>query len=113
MMQSSHAEQPGVRGFRVMRRFSLVAGAFLCLVAVAGPGLLAMLTALYTGRPSPLFLVTGLMIAVAILACDGWIIARRHWITGGLALATQILVTVAEHRFIDKGGWVTVTAPEH
>jgi len=30
------------------------------------------------------------MIAVAILACDGWIIARRHRITGGLALTTQI-----------------------
>jgi glyoxylase-like metal-dependent hydrolase (beta-lactamase superfamily II) len=45
---------------------------------------------LYIGRPLPVFLATGITLAVAILACDGWIIARRHWITGGLALTTQL-----------------------
>jgi glyoxylase-like metal-dependent hydrolase (beta-lactamase superfamily II) len=74
----------------VMRRFSQVATGFLRLVAVAGPALLALLTTLYVGRPSPFFLASGITLAVAILACDGWIIARRHWITGGLALTTQI-----------------------
>jgi glyoxylase-like metal-dependent hydrolase (beta-lactamase superfamily II) len=73
-----------------MRRLSQVAAAFLRLVAVAGPALLALLTALYFSRPSPVFLATGITLAVAILACDGWIVARRHWITGGLALTTQI-----------------------
>jgi glyoxylase-like metal-dependent hydrolase (beta-lactamase superfamily II) len=72
------------------RRFSQLAAVFLRLVAVAGPALLAVLTALYTGRPSPYFLATGITLAVAILACDGWIIARRRWITGILALMTQI-----------------------
>jgi hypothetical protein len=39
-------------------------------------------------------------LAVAILACDGWIIARRHWLTGGFALATQIafLIFVGTYR---------------
>jgi glyoxylase-like metal-dependent hydrolase (beta-lactamase superfamily II) len=73
-----------------MRRFSQVAAGFLRLVAVAGPALLALLTALYVGRPSPFFLVSGITLAVAILACEGWIIARRHWITGGFVLTTQI-----------------------
>jgi hypothetical protein len=68
----------------------MVGTAFLRLVAIAGPVLLGLLTALYIGRPSPYFLLTGITLAVAILACDGWIIARRHWITGGFALATQI-----------------------
>jgi hypothetical protein len=36
------------------------------------------------------FSATGITLAVAILACDGLIIVRRVWITGGLALATQI-----------------------
>ena len=73
-----------------MRHFSQVAGAFLRLIAVAGPALLALVTALYIGRPSPFVLAAGIVLAGAILACDGWIIARRHWITGGLALTTQI-----------------------
>jgi len=73
-----------------MRRFSQVAAAFLRLVAIAGPALLALLAALYTGRPAPLFLAAGLTLAAGILACDGWIFAGRHWITGSLALATQI-----------------------
>jgi len=69
---------------------SKVSVAVLRLVAIAGPILLSLLTALYIGRPSPYFLVTGITLAVAILACDGWIIARRHWITGSFALRTQI-----------------------
>jgi glyoxylase-like metal-dependent hydrolase (beta-lactamase superfamily II) len=77
-----------------MGRLSKVGAAFLRLVAVAGPILLGLLTALYIGRPSPYFLATGITLAVAILACDGWIIARRHWITGGFALVTQIALLV-------------------
>jgi hypothetical protein len=73
-----------------MGRLSKVGAAFLCSSLVAGPVLLGLLTALYIGRPSPYFLATGITLAVAILACDGWIIARRHWMTGGFALATQI-----------------------
>jgi glyoxylase-like metal-dependent hydrolase (beta-lactamase superfamily II) len=73
-----------------MRRFSQIAAAVLRLVAVAGPALLALLTALYAGRPSSFFLATGITLAVAILACDGWIIACRTWVTGGLALTTQL-----------------------
>ena len=73
-----------------MGHLSKVSVAVLRLVAIAGPILLSLLTALYIGRPSPYFLATGTTVAVAILACDGWIIARRHWITGGFALATQI-----------------------
>src|SRR5262252_1430893 len=74
----------------IMGRLSKVGAAFLRLVAVAGPVVLGLLTALYIGRPSPYFLATGITLAVAILACDGWIITRRHWITGGVALAVQI-----------------------
>jgi glyoxylase-like metal-dependent hydrolase (beta-lactamase superfamily II) len=74
----------------VTRRFSRFAAAVLRLVAVAGPVLLVVLAALYIGRPSPWFLATGITLAVAILACDGWIIARRRWITGGFALTTQV-----------------------
>jgi hypothetical protein len=72
-----------------MRRFSPVA-VLLRLVAVAGPALLCVLTALYIGRPAPLFLAIGIALAVAVIACDAWIIARRHWITVGFALTTQI-----------------------
>jgi glyoxylase-like metal-dependent hydrolase (beta-lactamase superfamily II) len=49
-----------------------------------------MVVALYVGRPSPIFLATGIALAAAILASDAWIIARRHWITGGIALIAQI-----------------------
>src|SRR6516225_6582155 len=73
-----------------MGRLSKVGGAFPRLVAVAGPVLLGLLTALYIGRPSPYFLATGIALAVAIPACDCWVIARRHWISGGFALAAQI-----------------------
>jgi glyoxylase-like metal-dependent hydrolase (beta-lactamase superfamily II) len=71
-----------------------VGAAFLRLVVVAGPVVLGLLIALYIGRPSPYFLATGITLAVAIVACDAWIIARRHWITGGFALATQIAFLV-------------------
>ena len=73
-----------------MGRLSKVGAAFLRLVAVAGPVLLGLLTALYIGRPSHYFLATGIILAIAILACDCWIIARRHWVTGALALGAQI-----------------------
>jgi len=73
-----------------MRRFSWAGAAVLRLVAVAGPAALAVLAALYIGRPSTVFLATGIALTVAILACDGWIIAGRHWFTGIAALTSQI-----------------------
>src|SRR3974390_3512427 len=73
-----------------MGRSSKVGAASMRLVAVAGPVLLGLLTALYIGRPSHYFLATGITLASAILACDGWIMARRHWVAGALALGTQI-----------------------
>lgn len=73
-----------------MRCFSSVAAAFLRLCAVVGPVLLGVLTLLYTGRPAISFLAAGAALAIAILACDAWLIARRDWLTGGVALTTQI-----------------------
>jgi glyoxylase-like metal-dependent hydrolase (beta-lactamase superfamily II) len=73
-----------------MGRLSKVGAASMRLVAVAGPVLLGLLTALYIGRPSYYFLATGITLAIAILVCDFWIVARRHWVTGALALGTQI-----------------------
>jgi drug/metabolite transporter (DMT)-like permease len=73
-----------------MGRLTPAGAALLCLCAVVGPVLLALLAVLYTGRPSPYFLGIGVALAVAILACDTWIVARRHWITGGFALTSQI-----------------------
>jgi hypothetical protein len=81
----------------IMRHLSKVGAALLRLVAVAGPVLLGLLTALYIGRPSPYFLATGIMLAVAILACDGWIIARRHWITAGFALAPDCILDLRRY----------------
>jgi glyoxylase-like metal-dependent hydrolase (beta-lactamase superfamily II) len=72
-----------------MSRFSPVARAFLRLIPIAGPVLLILVVAIYIGRPSLWFLATGVVLILCILACDGWIIACRHWITGGLALTTQ------------------------
>ena len=63
------------------RMLSQAGAVLLRLPAVAGPVLLAVLTGLYIGWPSPFFLAAGITLAVAILACDGWIIVRRHWIT--------------------------------
>jgi glyoxylase-like metal-dependent hydrolase (beta-lactamase superfamily II) len=60
------------------------------ILAVAGPAALGLLTALYVGRPSTYFLASGVALIVAILACDAWIIARRQWVTGTLALFSQI-----------------------
>jgi glyoxylase-like metal-dependent hydrolase (beta-lactamase superfamily II) len=77
-----------------MRRFSQAGAAFLRLLAVAGPALLGLLTALYIARPSAFFLAPGILLAVAVIACDAWIVARRHWITGGLALTTQIAFVI-------------------
>ena len=73
-----------------MAGFSRVGRALLRCCAVVGPALLALLAALYTGRPSAFFLAAGIGLALAILACDAWIVARRRWITAVLALATQI-----------------------
>lgn len=72
-----------------MGRLPRVSAASLRLCAVVGPVLLGVLTMLYTGRPSTWFLAAAATLAIAILACDAWIIARRHWLTGGLALTTQ------------------------
>jgi len=72
-----------------MGRLSQAGAAVLRLCAAVGPALLALLTVLYTGRPSPLYLAAGFVLAAIILACDAWIIARRHWVTGGIALITQ------------------------
>jgi len=49
-----------------------------------------MLAMLYTGRPSVYFLAAGTALAMVLLAADAWIIARRHWFTGGLALMTHV-----------------------
>src|SRR5262249_39907613 len=83
-------ERDPSKKFHVMSPFSQVSGALMRICAVAGPVLLALLAALYTGRPSVFLLACGVALTVAILACDAWIIARRRWITGGFALATQI-----------------------
>ena len=34
------------------------------------------------------------MVAAIILACDAWIIVRRHWVTAGIALMTQAAFVV-------------------
>src|SRR5262249_41145760 len=75
---------------RVMGGLSRAGSALLRFCAVAGPAPLAVLAALYAGGPSAFFLAAGIGLALAILACDAWIVARRRWITGVLALATQI-----------------------
>jgi len=90
-----------------VKRFSWAGAAFLCLFVVAGPVLLALLTSLYIGRPSTYFLATGMALAVAILACDAWIIARRLWITGVLALTTQIAFLI----FVGSYGASPLPAP--
>src|SRR5262252_10659413 len=59
-------------------------------MAIAGPALLAVLVALYVGRPAIVYLATGSTLAILILACDAWIVVRRRWITGAFALATHI-----------------------
>ena len=77
-----------------MGRFSSAVAALLRLFAVAGPVLLGLLAALYVGRPSLYFLATGSALAVAILVSDGWIIARRYWISGAFALTTQVALII-------------------
>ena len=67
-----------------------MAAALLRLCAIVGPLLLGALTMLYTGRPAVAFLAGAAVLAIAILASDAWIIARREWVTGVLALATHI-----------------------
>lgn len=63
--------------------------AFQRLCAIVGPIMLGALTMLYTSRPSSWFLVAAGTLAIAILACDAWIIVGRRWLTGGLALFIQ------------------------
>src|SRR5215813_9759276 len=77
-----------------MCRLSLAGAVIMRLFVVAGPCLLGLLTALYVARPSAVFLVSGAFVAVAVIACDGWIIVRHHWITGSLALATHVAFLV-------------------
>jgi len=67
-----------------------MAAALVRLCAIVGPLLLGALTMLYTGRPAVAFLAGAAVLAIAILASDAWIIARREWVTGVLALATHI-----------------------
>jgi len=55
---------------------------------------LGLLAGLYICRPLPFFLATGVTLAVAVLACDGWIFAHHDWITGGLALTAQFAFLV-------------------
>jgi len=73
-----------------MAHFPQTGAALLSLVVVAGPAVLGLLAGLYICRPSPYFLATAIALTAAILGCDGWIIAHRHWIAGGLALPAQI-----------------------
>ena len=67
-----------------------MAAALVRLCAIVGPLLLGALTLLYTGRPAVAFFAGAAVLAIAILASDAWIIARREWVTGVLALATHI-----------------------
>ena len=67
-----------------------MAAALVRLCAIVGPLLLGALTMLYTGRPAVAFFAGAAVLAIAILASDAWIIARREWVTGVLALATHI-----------------------
>ena len=69
-----------------------MAAALVRLCAIVGPLLLGALTMLYTGRPAVAFLAGAAVLAIAILASDAWIIARREWVTGVLALATHIVL---------------------
>lgn len=72
-----------------MRGVWQVGAAFQRLCAIVGPIMLGALTMLYTSRPSSWFLVAAGTLAIAILACDAWIIVGRRWLTGGLALFIQ------------------------
>ena len=67
-----------------------MAAALVRLCAIIGPLFLGALTMLYTGRPAVAFFAGAAVLAIAILASDAWIIARRAWVTGVLALATHI-----------------------
>ena len=51
-------------------------------------------------------LACGVVLALAILACDAWIIARRCWIIRGFALAMQIalLILLAGRQFVGLNG---------
>ena len=69
-----------------------MAAALVRLCAIIGPLFLGALTMLYTGRPAVAFLAGAAVLAIAILASDAWIIARREWVTGVLALATHIVL---------------------
>ena len=64
------------------------------MFAFVAPILIGLVFALYVGSPSPLFLATGIVLAVAVLSCDVWIIRRRAWISAGLALASHLALLV-------------------
>ena len=59
------------------------------IFVILAPALLALLTALYIGRPSIVFLAGCVVLAAAVLACDAWIIVRREWISAGLGLMSH------------------------
>lgn len=67
-----------------------MAATLLRLCAIVGPLLVGALTMLYTGRPTVALFAGAAVLAIATLASDAWIIARRQWVTGVLALATLI-----------------------
>jgi glyoxylase-like metal-dependent hydrolase (beta-lactamase superfamily II) len=60
------------------------------IFAVVAPIFIGLVFALYVGRPSAVFLATGIVLAVAVLICDVWIIWRRAWISASLALASHL-----------------------
>jgi hypothetical protein len=88
-----------IRHEGVNPRLSCVGVALLRLFVVLGPVLLGLLIALYIGRPSVAFLASGVILAAALLACDGWIVARLDWISGALALTTQSAFLIFIHGY--------------
>jgi glyoxylase-like metal-dependent hydrolase (beta-lactamase superfamily II) len=73
-----------------MKRLARVPATFLGLLVVSAPALLALLAELYVGRPWMGFLAAGAVLALALAACDAWLVARRRWIAASLALTTQV-----------------------
>ena len=70
------------------------------ICVVAGPVLLALSAALYTGRPSGFFLACGVAIALAIFACDQVLARARFgfWIRLGSYVGNLHLQDSSESR---------------